>query len=98
MPRIVLLSQPSLPSLGRQALNLAGAVGRVALAAATGAPVLATPEQLAARAALCRACAHYRADGRCALCGCCAARGGLVLDKVKYATERCPATPPKWAA
>jgi hypothetical protein len=96
MARIVRLSEPSLPSLGRQALNLAGAMGRVAAAVAVGAPVLVSEDEQAKRTACCQSCENHRADGRCALCGCCAGRGGLVLDKVKYATERCPATPPRW--
>jgi len=96
MARIVRLSEPSLPSLGRQALNLASAMGRVAAAAATGAPVLVPEGERAKRVAICQACEHYRSDGRCALCGCCAGRGGLVLDKIKYATERCPAKPARW--
>jgi hypothetical protein len=96
MARIVRLSEPSLPSLGRQALNAAGALGRVALAVATGDSVLVSDEERARRSALCQSCEQYRSDGRCALCGCCAGRGRLVLDKVKYATERCPARPPRW--
>ena len=93
MPRVVHLS---LPSLGRQAANLASAAGRVAAAALGGDPVLASDEVRAMRTATCHACGHYLPTGRCALCGCCSGTGGLVLDKTRYATERCPAVPSKW--
>lgn len=59
MARMVRLSEPSLPSLGRQALNAAGALGRVALAAATGATVLVSDEERARRAAIRQACEHH---------------------------------------
>ena len=50
MPRVVHLS---LPSLGRQAANLASAAGRVAAAAQGGDPVLAPDEVRAMRTATC---------------------------------------------
>jgi len=89
--------EPSLPPLGRQALNLAGAALRLAARAATGAPVLAPADVLATRQAHCRACEQFRqSDARCALCGCCTGRP--LFDKLLYASEACPAAPPKWQA
>ena len=77
-------------------MNLAAAGARLVAAMASGEPVRVSEEVRRTRTAACHACEHYRADGRCRLCGCCAGTGGRVFDKVKYATERCPATPGKW--
>ncbi len=87
--------EPSLPPLGRQIAGLAGAVGRAAVARGTGRPVVAPPEVIEARTAICRACDHYRAsDGRCGGrktgCGC------FVAIKSTLASERCPLDPPRW--
>ena len=96
MARLVVLSTPGrFPPLAKQAANFVSAVGRVASAAAAGSQVLVVDDERARRAAACAACEHH-SDGRCTLCGCCSGTWRLVLDKTKYATERCPATPPRW--
>ncbi len=75
------------PSLARQAANLAGAVGRVAAAAAKGEAVTVPPAIQEARLAVCLACefntARETGGVRCAKCGC----GRL---KLSLSTERCP--------
>lgn len=75
------------PSPLRQAVNLAGAVGRVVVAAVQGGPVMVPPEVYAARRAICLSCEHNtaRAVGAvaCGRCGC----GGA---KLQLATEACP--------
>lgn len=82
-------SEPRLPSLLTQATNLAKAAGRVAVAAATGEPVLRPAEQQSACLAICAACPSHRpSDDRCAECGC------SVAQKVKFQTEICPLA--KW--
>ena len=44
--------------------------------------------------AVCRECKHYR-NGRCAKCGCCVSKSRVaVRNKIKMATENCPAG--KW--
>lgn len=85
--------QTSFPSLGRQLRNAALAAGRVVAAAASGERVMAPNAVRIARLLACDTCEHL-AGGRCKLCGCCV--GGTVLDKAMWATEGCPARPPKW--
>jgi hypothetical protein len=78
------------PSLFRQGVSLAGAVGRVVVAAVKGEPILVSAEVLAGREALCRACEHHDPEQRrCRLCGCHGA-------KLNLSTERCPIG--KWEA
>jgi hypothetical protein len=85
-----------LPPLAGQLRNAARATARLARAIATGARVFVSPETAAARLAACQTCPHYRlSDARCALCGCCLGRP--LLDKLRLATETCPANPPRWA-
>lgn len=47
---------------------------------------------------LCRPCEHFDAQRQtCRLCGCHVRRSGSAFaNKLKMATERCPARPPKW--
>lgn len=82
--------EPSYPSLARQALNLAGAAGRVVAAVANGVAYRVSEEEHARRLAICQACEfHDAAKRRCTKCGC----GGA---KLHLATERCPLEPPRW--
>jgi hypothetical protein len=46
-----------------------------------------------ARLAACETCEHNR-SGACELCGCPLA--GAVRAKARWASERCPLSPPKW--
>ena len=69
--------------LTTQAGNLAGAIGRVVKAAATGEPIRVTPEQRDQRWGLCMTCDQL-VNNRCKLCGC------RFEAKIKLATERCP--------
>lgn len=71
------------PTLGRQAMNLAGAVGRTAGRWLRGERVLADEKQAAPRLATCVECDRL-ADGRCLECGC------FVRAKAKLAAEQCP--------
>jgi hypothetical protein len=80
-----------IPSLGKQAANLAGAMGRVVVAAATGQSVAVGDEERDRRLDICRACPEYdAANDRCRKCGC------VGKWKAKLATEHCPLDPPKW--
>jgi len=47
---------------------------------------------------LCRTCEHFSVSRQtCKLCGCRVRRSGAAfLNKLKMATERCPAKPPRW--
>ena len=79
------------PSVGRQAANLMGAIGRAAGAIVSGDPVLVPPEILAARKLICGACPNFDpAAGRCRLCGC------WTDQKQRLATEACPDAPRRW--
>ena len=72
------------PPLARQAASLAGAVGRVVIAAARGEPIRVPADVLASRRATCAGCEHHdHATDRCRMCGC----SGL---KLELATETCP--------
>jgi hypothetical protein len=84
-----LRSGKAMPSLGRQAANVAGAVGRAVVAAITGQDVFVGEDILARRRATCAACEHL-VGAKCVLCGCPYER------KIKLATEQCPLNPPKW--
>jgi len=82
-----------LPSLSRQAANVASAVGRTVVHVASGHAAMAELEEVERRLALCRTCSFFRPqDERCAhaKCGC------FTQVKVRLAAEQCPATPPKW--
>lgn len=74
--------------------NAASALGRVASAIVRGHAVLASSAVAAARKAVCDGCEHLvSATGRCNICGCCT--DGLIINKTKLATEKCPAG--KWS-
>lgn len=77
---------PAYPPLARQAMNAAGAVGRVVKAVVKQEPVQASDEEQARRLVICHACEpHYDpAQDRCRKCGCRAAW------KARLATEHCP--------
>lgn len=75
--------------------NAIAAGGRIARAAITRDLILVPPETESARREICHACPRFRkSDGRCSLCGC--GTSGRILDKLKYATEKCPDHPPRW--
>lgn len=76
------------PPLLTQASNLAGALGRIAVAAATGQTVFVDAAEAARRLDLCRAC-HHLVNGRCLVCGC-------NQLKLQLKTEHCPLDPPRW--
>src|SRR3990167_1346790 len=60
-----------------------------------GKPVR-SPEEQAAILQICKSCQFFNPNGaKCRLCGCGLKLGG---DKVRMATEQCPADPPKWTA
>lgn len=87
-----LVAPAEYPPLYRQAANLAGAIGRVVVAAAKGEPIRVPPATYHARLAICRACpfnGERPAGVRCMKCGC----GGL---KLELATEQCRDDPPRW--
>jgi hypothetical protein len=74
------------PSLTSQAKNLAGAIGRVGAAAATGGRVLVSNDEVAARIAICESneCGAFNRQKRaCNWCGC------FINQKAKFATEIC---------
>ncbi len=76
--------EPSYPSLIEQAGNLAGAIGRAAVAALTHEPIFVDADEISRRQAICDACEFYdAARRRCTKCGC----GGA---KLALATESCP--------
>jgi hypothetical protein len=84
---------PSYPPLARQALNLAGAASRAAVAALTGGAVSVPADVLAGRRAACLPCEFngLRDSGgiRCTRCGCGA-------KKLEWAQESCPLPQPRW--
>jgi hypothetical protein len=80
---VVTTNGSQMPSIGRQAYNVAGAIGRVAAAALAGKQVNCTPEQKAEREAICQGCDKL-VNGKCLLCGC------PYLRKLARATENCP--------
>lgn len=48
--------------------------------------------------AICQQCEHYDRDV-CRLCGCrCNTHGAAIVNKLRMATESCPAVPPRWTA
>jgi hypothetical protein len=75
-------------TVGQQAYNVAGAIGRVATAALRGQQVRVDDETLAARRATCQGC-EYLKGSTCELCGC------FYQAKIALATEQCPVG--KWA-
>lgn len=90
--------EPSLPSMGRRLVNVTKAIGRSVARVAAGRPVLVSDEVQAERQAICESnkCGAYRAsDKTCSVCGC--GCRGKVLNKTRYAAERCPKQPPLWS-
>ena len=84
---------PSYPCMAR---NLFRAGVRIVSAAATGERVRVSEEIAQKRLSICKACKYFDNNRvRCKLCGC---RMGGVVGKVQWATEQCPASPPKWKA
>jgi hypothetical protein len=81
---------PRLPSAGVMAVNAVKAVVSTAARAARGQGILAAPEIQAARQVVCEGCDRFRADKRCAECGCKAGAENWLLNKWKYEGERCP--------
>ena len=77
-----------LPSLPRQAANLASEVGRSAVRLARRLPLAVDEKVAAARWAVCQDCAEL-AGSRCAQCGC------YMRSAVKWASKRCALG--KWA-
>ena len=85
------------PTLVRKVKTFGKAVARWIKA---GRPVR-SPERVAELLAICQDCEHYSAKGpaggKCKLCGCAVKRRGL-QNKLRMATEACPAKPPRWEA
>lgn len=80
------------PSLFEQATTFAGAIARHA----AGGFATRSDDEVAAIVAICEACENYDAyRTTCKKCGCKASGKGLV-DKIRWASERCPLKPPKW--
>lgn len=71
---------PEPPGVFRQAANF---VGAVAAHVAAGLPTL-PPEGVAARLAVCAACAHFTPERSCRLCGC------RLSWKARMENEHCP--------
>ena len=80
--------QPS-PRLLRKAARLASAIGAETKAIARRRPKL-TPEQVAARVAVCGSCDQLRSNRTCAKCGC------FVEAKARFRSQVCPLR--KWPA
>ena len=72
-------SAPKMPSLARQAVNLAGAVVHHV---AAGLPA-ASSQVVAERLAICGQCEKY-VNGRCSMCGC------VASVKVEWLEQKCP--------
>jgi hypothetical protein len=84
------VAEPSLPSLGRQALNLAGAVVKVAGELLQGHTLYCTDDEFHGRQAVCDGCPKFVPSMRkCSLCGC----GD---HKRKLRAFRCPDVPPRF--
>lgn len=87
---------PRDPGFPCMAKNLFRAGARVVSAAAGGHKVRVSKEVAEFRYAICQTCKYFDKERtRCKLCGC---RMSGVLGKVQWATETCPANPPKWEA
>lgn len=80
------------PSFAKQVSNVTHAAARVTAQVVSGGPVFVPEEVAAQRWSICDPC-EYRKDSRCTLCGCYL---NNLTGKLKLATERCPANPPKW--
>jgi hypothetical protein len=87
--------RPAGPSNAERAASLAGAAARWA---AAGHPLRGEPEVRRIFQEHCRPCEHFepRGDdaGTCRLCGCRLKEAGGILNKIRWATENCPAG--KW--
>lgn len=87
----------SKPSIARKVSSFTAAQARWL---AAGSPVR-SGQRIAEIFAVCQECDHFRAGaaeghGTCRLCGCCLRRFGGLLNKIRMATEGCPAKPAKW--
>jgi hypothetical protein len=83
----------TLPPVLTQIKNVSAAAMRAGNALATGRFPVATKEAAAQRKAICETCEFFRPqDERCShpKCGC------FTQVKVWFASEHCPAAPPKW--
>jgi Family of unknown function (DUF6171) len=76
-------AKPAPASIGQQAANVTGALGRAFTAVVHGQKVLVDEKTLAARRATCQGCDHLKGP-KCELCGC------YYSVKITLATERCP--------
>lgn len=74
---------PPSPRLLRKAARLASAIGAETMAIARRRPKL-TPEQVAARLAICGSCDQLRSNRTCAKCGC------FVDAKARFRSQVCP--------
>jgi hypothetical protein len=61
---------------------------------------LRTPERIEELYNICIECEQYEPKkenvGNCALCGCYVRKAGKNMNKLSYATTRCPLEEPKW--
>jgi hypothetical protein len=69
---------------------------------AAGRP-MRSDDQMAEIFAICESCEFFvgrvnGGEGVCRLCGCNLKRIGGILNKIRMATETCPANPPRWKA
>ncbi len=81
-------SQTEMPGFFQKAKNLAVATAQHLASGMRNV----TPEQQAARMAICRACPEFTADGECRKCGC------VMEKKTWWAEQICPDDPPRWGA
>ena len=85
------LKESSTGRLGRYARALKRWVG-------AGKPVR-NDEEVARLLAICKACDYFDPRGKCVLCGCYVNVGkNAAFNKLRMATESCPADPPRWDA
>lgn len=74
--------------------NALKATVRIGWGAARGQKVRVSEQVQSERLEICRRCKWLDADKmRCNLCGC---RMKGIMGKTAWATESCPASPPKW--
>lgn len=87
--------RPAADKLGISTGNIKHYIHALARWTADGMPTRGQAE-VERLEAVCRECEHYR-KGRCAKCGCCVNKSRVaVLNKIRMATESCPAG--KWVA
>ena len=81
------------PTAAQQMTNATQAARRIAKQLTTGEPVYVPDSVYLEREKICTPC-EYRDNSRCRLCGCWLKN--VVTGKLRLATEKCPANPPKW--